>query len=157
MRTWLEFEELEPDLAQAGRALLYQFGVGLGFLATTRADGAPRLHPMCPILAAGGVYAFIVPSPKQRDLARDGRYAIHSFPSDANEDAFYLSGRARGVDDPDLRAHLSEQFVRERHSIGVEPPPDHDRVFEFLLDTAFHTVTTGHGDPSPEHRIWRET
>lgn len=157
MRTWREFESLEPDLAEPGRALLYQFGVGLGFLATTRGDGAPRVHPICPILAWGGVYAFIVPSPKQRDLARDGRYAIHSFPSDANEDAFYFSGRARAVDDPELRARLSEQFAHERKRLGVEAPPEHDRAFEFLLDTAFHTLTTGHGDPRPSHRVWRES
>ncbi|HEY3036359.1 MAG TPA: hypothetical protein VGJ54_17095 [Streptosporangiaceae bacterium] len=41
--------------------------------------------------------AFIVPSPKQRDLHRDGRYAMHSFPLDDNEDAFYLSGVASYV------------------------------------------------------------
>jgi hypothetical protein len=156
MKTWKEFAELRPDLAEPGQALLYRVGVGLGFLATTRPDGAPRLHPMCPLLAGDGVYAFIVPSPKQRDLRRDGRYAIHSFPTPSNEDAFYFSGRARLVDDVLLRASLSEQFVVERESIGVEPPPEHDQPFEFLLDTAFHTVTIGHGDPNPVHHIWRD-
>jgi hypothetical protein len=33
-----------------GRDLLYQFGVGLGFLSTVRRDGGPRVHPICPIL-----------------------------------------------------------------------------------------------------------
>ena len=68
MKTWPEFAGLRPDLAEAGRALLYQFGVGLGFLATTRADGGPRVHPMCPIMTAERDVAFIVPGPKQRDL-----------------------------------------------------------------------------------------
>ena len=68
MKTWPEFAALRPDLAEAGRALLYQFGVGLGFLATTRADGGPRVHPMCPIMTEVGMFAFIVPGPKQRDL-----------------------------------------------------------------------------------------
>ena len=71
--SWAEFRELEPQLAQQGRELLYFFGVGLGFLATVRADGGPRLHPMCPLLTDDALYAFIVPSPKQRDLVRDGR------------------------------------------------------------------------------------
>jgi hypothetical protein len=39
--SWAEFQRLRPDLAEAGRRLLYQFGVGLGFLATVRADGGP--------------------------------------------------------------------------------------------------------------------
>ena len=61
MLPWPEFAALRPDLAEAGHALLYQFDVGLGFLATTRADGGPRVHPMCPIVTEAGMYAFIVP------------------------------------------------------------------------------------------------
>ena len=55
-------------------ALLYQFGVGLAFLATVRRDGGPRVHPMCPLIHQGGLYGFFVPGPKQADLHRDGRY-----------------------------------------------------------------------------------
>lgn len=51
MVTWREFAAAAPDLAEAGRALLTQFGVGLAFLATVRRDGAPRLHPVCPVLS----------------------------------------------------------------------------------------------------------
>ena len=56
---WSEFEELRPDLAGAGRQLFTQFGIGLAFLATVRPDGGPRLHPMCPMLVEGGLFAFI--------------------------------------------------------------------------------------------------
>ena len=97
MMTWAEFSANEPRLAEEGAALLYQHGVGLGFLATTRRDGQPRVHPMCPLLTSTGMFAFIVPSPKQRDLRRDGRFAIHSFPCAENEDAFYVTGTARLV------------------------------------------------------------
>jgi len=48
MATWNEFETDAPDIAAAGRQLLYQFGVGLAFLATLRKDGAPRLHRFAP-------------------------------------------------------------------------------------------------------------
>ena len=41
MVTWAEFAAAEPELADAGRSQLYQFGVGLAFLATVRRDGAP--------------------------------------------------------------------------------------------------------------------
>jgi hypothetical protein len=94
MTTWSGFAAERPDLANGGRTLLYQFGVGLAFLGTTRADGGPRLHPVCPQIFDGGLYAFVIPSPKQRDLLRDGRVALHSFPCPDNEDAFYLTGHA---------------------------------------------------------------
>src|SRR5271165_4759448 len=107
MATWQDLVEARPDLAQAGRGLLYQHGVGLAFLATVSRAGRPRVHPMCPLLDAVGLFAFIVPSPKQGDLRRDGLYSMHSFPRDDNEDAFYLSGRACLVEDPPLRGALA--------------------------------------------------
>ena len=57
------------------------------------------MHPFCPIVAEGGLYAFLVPSPKREDLRRDGRYSMHSFPCEDNEDAFYVVGRARPAPD----------------------------------------------------------
>jgi len=42
---------------------LYQFGVGLGFLATVRADGG-SLHPMCPQVTEEALLGFLQPSPK---------------------------------------------------------------------------------------------
>ncbi len=154
MPTWAEFASSRPDLAEAGRDLFYQVGVGLGFLATIRTDGGPRVHPMCPLLDDNGMYAFIVPSPKQRDLRRDGRYALHSFPCDDNEDAFCATGTARLVDDPAVRADLSGLFVSERASIGVAAPSEGDALFELLVDSCLLTRTTGHGDPAPLHTVW---
>ena len=48
MTNWGEFRSAQPSLAAAGRALFYQFGVGLAFLSTVRRDGGPRLHPDVP-------------------------------------------------------------------------------------------------------------
>jgi hypothetical protein len=156
VKTWNEFAALRPDLADPGRALLYQVGVGLGYLATTRPDGGPRVHPMCPVMTERGAFAFIVPSPKQGDLRRDGRYALHSFPCEDNEDAFYCAGRVRPVEDALIRAELSAVFVEERAQFSVPPPSADDALFEFLLDSCLLTRTTGHGDPHPEHRVWRD-
>ena len=153
--TWGEFERAQPGLADAGRALLYQFGVGLAFLATVRRDGGPRVHPMCPLIHDGGLYAFIVPGPKQADLHRDGLYALHSFPCEGNEDAFYCTGRAQAVDDPATRRPLAELFVAER-SGGVAAPASGDHLFSFGLQRCLLTRTTGHGDPSPQHTIWHD-
>src|SRR5215470_6438545 len=52
--------------------------IGLGFLATVRADGSPRVHPVCPVISAAGLHVSVVAGPKQADLRRDGRYALHS-------------------------------------------------------------------------------
>jgi hypothetical protein len=153
--TWSEFARERPDLTDAGNSLLYQFGVGLAFLATTRADGAPRVHPMCPLLTDDGLYAFIVPSPKRNDLHRDGRYAMHSFPADDNEDAFSVTGRAVQVSDPALAEALALCYLEEREM--SEPPTDFAawEPFEFSVASCLLTRTTGHGDPNARHTTWR--
>jgi hypothetical protein len=152
--TWAELQDDAPELAVAGRSLLYQYGVGLAFLATVSADGGPRVHPICPLLTPSGIYAFIIPSPKQRDLLRDGRYSMHSYPCDDNEDAFYLSGRSRPVHDLHLRAALSEQFVQERIQSNMPAPAEHDVLFEFLSARCLLT-TTGPAGTDPSKLVWR--
>jgi hypothetical protein len=155
MLTWAEFETARPDLAEAGRGLLYQFSVGLAFLSTVRKDGGPRVHPMCPLIVDGRLLAFLVPSPKANDLRRDPRFAMHSFPTDSNEDAVYLTGEASLSRDPDLREAAGKLFWEERPTIPVAPDFAEQLFFEFRLQSAMLTRTTGHGDPSPVHTIWR--
>src|SRR5207245_1851463 len=96
MVTWKEFAAAEPDLADVGRLLLYQFKVGLAFLATVRQDGAPRLHPVCPVLSNGRLFVLITPtSPKRYDLLRDGKYALQTFlQPKPGSDEFYIAGKA---------------------------------------------------------------
>lgn len=53
MASWEEFRGRGPDLAGFGLARIRNFGVGLGFIATVRPDGGPRVAPVCPILAGG--------------------------------------------------------------------------------------------------------
>jgi hypothetical protein len=155
MISWPDFRAQQPDLAGQGAGLLYHFGVGLAFLATVRANGGPRLHPVCPLLTGTGLYAFIIPSPKQADLHRDGRYAMHSFPLDDNEDAFYLSGVASHVRDPAIRDGLAGQFAEERGGSAMPAPDAEQHLFEFQVQVAMLTRTTGHGDLRPQHTIWR--
>jgi hypothetical protein len=108
--TWADLDAAQPALAQAGRALFYQFGVGLAFLATVRSDGGPRLHPICVIVAEGGLWAFIIPSPKCADLRRNGSYALHAYPPEQVDDEFYVTGRATEVLDPTLRAAVAAAY-----------------------------------------------
>jgi hypothetical protein len=154
MPNWGEFATARPDLADAGRGLLYQFGVGLAFLATTRRDGAPRVHPMCPVLTDDRLFAFIVPSPKRDDLHRDGRYAMHSFPADDNEDAFSLRGRARDAQDTGLIAAVAQRYADERQLPALPTELPTWELFEFDIQSCLLTRTTGHGDPSPRHTTW---
>ena len=129
MHRWSELEASAPDLAAAGRKLLYQFGLGLGFLATVRADGAPRLHPFCPIVAIGGLWGFIAPSPKLGDLRRDGRHSVHAFPPEEVDDEFMVAGRAVEVTDPDKVA-----AVRAAYTAPIQS--EDEVLFEFLIDRA---------------------
>src|SRR5262245_65816720 len=49
------------------------------YQATLRLDGSPRVHPVSPWIAAGLLcVSFRATSPKLREVARDGRYALHT-------------------------------------------------------------------------------
>jgi hypothetical protein len=153
--TWGALRAERPDLADAGYELFYRVGVGLAFLSTVRHDGGPRVHPICPVLTDSGLYAFIIPSPKCDDLRRDPRYALHSFPTDDNEDAFYVTGAAHEVNDPALRAALTQQFLDERPTIALSNDElDTQVLFELRVDRCLLTRTDGFGDPNPRHTVW---
>jgi Pyridoxamine 5'-phosphate oxidase len=157
MARWGEIARLRPDLASGGHDLLCQFGVGLAFLATVRPDGAPRLHPICVVLTDDGLYGLIIPSLKLRDLKRDGRYTLHSYPSPENEDAVSLSGTSVVHDAPAIRRDVIAAFQAQT---GRQGPPLDDMHFhgqtvvEFLIDSCLLTRTTGHGDQNPQHTVW---
>ena len=152
MARWSEFEAAEPGLAATGRAMLYQFGPGLAFLATVRADGGPRLHPVCLVIAEGGLFGLIVPSPKQGDLLRDGRYALHTFPSADQDDELYLTGRATVVDDPDRAGAVRRAYL----ATGATSSED-ERIFEFHLEHVLLSQYKPRGEPDnwpPDRSHW---
>jgi pyridoxamine 5'-phosphate oxidase-like protein len=107
---WADLAAEAPALADAGRALIYQFGVGLGYLATVRHDGGPRIHPVCPIVANDSLYVFLIPSPKRADLLRDPRYALHTNGPEKTDDEFYVTGQARRVTDTRVRAVVAAAY-----------------------------------------------
>ncbi|MBA3302548.1 MAG: pyridoxamine 5'-phosphate oxidase family protein [Actinomycetota bacterium] len=155
MFTWRQFADDAPELAQAGRSLLYQFGtVGLGFLATVRKDGGPRVHPMCPLLTEESLLAFIEPGPKRHDLHRDGRYALHCFPPEANEDAVYFTGQAVVVTDDAILGAATARWLAERRLDDVPPGFVQEELFELVIDRCLLTRTVGHGDWAPRHTVW---
>jgi hypothetical protein len=143
---WSDFAVASPRLAADVRALLELYGQCHGYLATVRRDGGPRVHPVAPVIAEGGLFCFVLASPKRQDLERDGRYALHAYPAEHTEDEAYITGRARAVKD-DLRRHRLARLHRAS--------PDIDwKLFE--LDISVAMVT--HRESlrrTAEHRIWR--
>ncbi len=120
MASWATFEAAEPEMAKAGRDLVYQFGVGLGFIATIRKDGGPRLHPVCLVVGAGGLFAFIEDTPKRRDLERDPRIAVHTFPPEKVDDEFYVTGTVRRRETPEIIKEVSDLYLATGATKGDE-------------------------------------
>jgi hypothetical protein len=147
--TWGMFESAEPETAAAGRRLLEDApGVpGVAFLATVGADARPRMHPFIPAVVDGGLWAFVIRSPKQRDLDRDGGYAIHSMLGPKDE-SFLVGGRAFYTADGERRS-----------TIGAHMPfsdiDDNHLLYEFRIDRALWTSWTT--PTAPVHRQWRLT
>lgn len=150
MATWSEFETAAPDVAEAGRRLLYQYGPGLGFLATVRAEGGPRLHPICPVVADGELWAYIIESsPKCADLRRDARFALHAFtPVDVDDEFLVLGTALETAADEALRASIT---AATSASVGAET----EVLFRLDVERAQLATYTHRGQWPPAYRIWR--
>ena len=149
----IPYPSAKPTLANRGRQILYNSGVPLGYLATVRKDGGPRVHPFCPILCNGGLYGLIGPSPKQHDLIRDGRYAIHSFPLRDRDDEFYLTGHSVVRDEGSL-----EQTVRAAYEATGGGSVGSERLFEFMIERVLLSTYKERGEPDnwpPIYEKWQ--
>jgi hypothetical protein len=149
MATWGVFEAQMPEMAAAGRALLYQYGVGLAYLATVRSDGGPRVHPVDPTIVDDGMWVAIGEhSPKCRDLLRDPRFALHTLPGPDVDDEFYVTGTARRADAAGIAA-CEQGLARD----GVNSS-DHV-VFELDLERALWSKYDARPAWPPAYTRWR--
>ncbi len=145
--SWSEFESNAPEVARAGQRLLEDAPgtPGLAFLATVGSDRRPRMHPFVPAVVGGGLWAFVILSPKQRDLDRDGWYAMHSRPA-RDDESFFAAGRAVRVDDDHVRIAIAECMpysnIDELHIL-----------YELRIDRALWTTWTT--PTQPVHRKWK--
>lgn len=157
--SWGEFADEQPELAAVGARLLYAVGIGIGFLATVRRDGAPRVNPICPLLRGSGLYALIVPGPKLDDLRRDGRYALASEtnPPPRQDDALSLAGVVRWPSDAALREQLDRQMLDERKLEQPWPGFSDQVLVEFLIERSLVTLTNAEGTLLQGHTRWRPT
>ncbi len=142
--TWSTFESQAPDIAAAGRRLLGGGdGQAIAYLATVRADGGPRVHPVMPVLSARGLYVFVVNlSWKYGDLLRDGRYALHTSAGESSGEEFYVTGAARELAGEEVR-----QQIRDA-SDGRLGGHEFEVLFEFGIDRALHTKWENWGTAS---------
>jgi hypothetical protein len=129
----------------------------IAYLATTRVDGSPRVHPFCPILARGRLFAAIPPSsPKGGDLRRDGRCAIHASPGpDDAELCIRAVAREVGADAA-VRTMVTEVVGRSAVGGMLASASEHP-LFEFDLIQVDTAVWRGVGQAGTfaERSRWR--
>lgn len=149
MATWGEFAKAEPEMAKVLRKSLDW--IPITYLATVRRDGAPRLHPICPIIGSGRMFVAVSEtSPKRYDLKNDGRYAMHSLP-DKRDDEFYMTGRVRMIEDAATRDLVAASAGHTIH--------DSDWVFEFDVERVMTAYWENMGQPDTYavRRFWQAT
>ena len=142
--TWGELEREDSALAGFGRERL---DGKVAYLATIRADGSPRAHPVTPVMGSGHLFIFAEPSsPKVRDLKENREYCLHCAMNDSSGSSgeFQITGTARQITDDETR-QLAESVSSFRPSVRY-------LLFELNLCEALSTSYRG-GRPM-RHR-WR--
>ena len=150
MATWGEFAAAAPELAERGSKRL---GVGVALIGTVTRDGAPRVHPVTPLIAGGRLFVFVaVHTVKYANLRRDDRYALHAVPGKEDEE-FLLIGRAVEADD------WASRFLAASAAVKIGMISKDDVLFELHIERAHWAVWEGLGTPDI-HKIskrWQET
>ncbi len=133
--SWQALEDGNKELAEFGSKRLASNHVG--YLATIRKDGSPRVHPMTPFVGEGHLLFFTDDgSLFHRDLQRDGRCALHCSVAtqEGGEGEFFVRGHATLTDDPDLRALAEKNAPYDVWETYI--------LFELSVESAFSKVYT---------------
>jgi hypothetical protein len=171
--TWAEFEAEAPDVAMFARRLwpgvvaldrgdsvparVATFAVA--YLATVRRDGAPRLHPFCPIIAGGRLFAAIpIRSPKGHDLRRDPRCVVHAMPG-PDDDELCVRAIANEVAADSEAGVLVRNVVARSGVGGMIESASRDPLFEFDIQQVDVATWVNIGQPGTHavRRHWRAT
>lgn len=146
MLSWADFGAEAPHLEAFGRRRLER---RIAYLATVRADGSPRVHPVSPFIGGGCLAIYMEPtSLKVADLRRDGRYALHCAVEDneGGEGEFYVTGRAEEITDAHRRTEAFGWAAASGYEAG-----DRHVFFEFKLGYVLATTYDG----APKRERWR--
>jgi hypothetical protein len=144
MTTWQQFADAAPELAAFGTQ---RFTTGVAYLATMKSDGAPRVHPVTPIIGQGRLFLFMEPtSPKGHDLQRGSRYALHCAVADSEGGAgeFWCSGTGTRLGDAASRAIAT--------TASQYAPKDRYILFELSVESAALTV---YAESGPKRLRWK--
>jgi len=117
------------------------------YLATIRAGGTPRVHPVTPIVGSGRLFLFMEPtSPKGHDLQERRWYALHNGVPDTHGSGgeFWMTGEA---------ALVTDRFTRKLAlEAATYAPADRYILFELGLQ---EVRCNGYGDVAlPEPSRW---
>lgn len=130
MTSWADFSDDAPDLATRVQARFD--ATGLGFMATLRVGGGPRISPIEPFFGGGDLWLGMMDEARKlADLRRDPRLALHAASIDKNVAAgdAKLAGRAveATADDRDrYRAGIA--------AAGVEVPEGDYPLFRVVIE-----------------------
>ncbi len=141
--SWATFASSNPALAAHARDRLHG---RVSYLATTRRDGSPRVHPVTPVVSAAELFVFMEPtSPKGHDLRRDPRYALHCGVEDVEGGGgeVIVRGSARLVEDPATRKLAAE----------ASPYQPDERYILFALSIQ-EVATTAYAETGPVRDRW---
>ena len=174
MATWAESASAAPDLAAVAERLwpgVVRLGRGeeptsrdqptlsVAYLATTRRDGSPRLHPFCPVIAGGRLFA-VIPrsSPKGWDLRRDPRCVVHAMPG-PDDDELCIRARAREVPGTSEERETLVRTIEAGGVGGMIESVTHDPAFELDVEQVDVARWLDIGQPGTraERRQWRDT
>ena len=147
--SWLELENGNKELAEFGHKRFVSTHVG--YMATIRKDGSPRVHPMTPFIGEGHLFFFTDDgSLFDKDLQRDGRYDLHCSVEnqEGGEGEFFVRGQATLTDDPDLRV-IAERYV------PYSDLEDEYILYELNVESAFGSVYA-QGDSESIVRRWKK-
>jgi predicted pyridoxine 5'-phosphate oxidase superfamily flavin-nucleotide-binding protein len=150
MATWNGFANAAKEIANEGRRLFDRYHVAM--LATTRADGAPRLQPVAPIIADGRLFVFVNPkTPKFSDLVRDGRYVMHALMDLGVDNEFQIGGSATLIEDAEVRL-----MVAKAAGYPVLEQDRSAKLFELDIERAMRTTWYHQGRPDtrPIRKRW---
>jgi Pyridoxamine 5'-phosphate oxidase len=160
MTSWTDFTTAAPDLADRARARFDDHG--LAIMATLRADGAPRISGVEPLVALDELWLGMMPGGrKSADLRRDPRLALHNatVDKDVKQGDVKVSGRAVAVTDAATIDRYRAEFER-----GTETPSPPGPFDLWRLDVTEVAMITPGGDHlvietwrpgGPVHRIER--
>lgn len=119
------------------------------YQATIRLDGAPRVHPVSPWLAAGLLcVSFRETSVKMREVARDPRYALHTAQPWEDHAGDFGEFMARGA---------LEQIPARHPAVAARPGRTPYGLVHYACSIVEAVATEYTDDEMPVYRRWKAT